>query len=156
MTALRSHACTFAFSALGMLLAHQVAERWRTPVARAEGSPGVVSAREIELVDAQGRRQILMATSGEGSPGIWFFDKDGKVRLSLGVYGDNTAFIVLSDAQGRAVQIFRTMGPESAPFLVMKAQGRDRIVLGLSGEGQDPFLVHYDAQGRKQTAFGTW
>lgn len=156
MTALKAHACTFAFSALGMILGHQVADRWVTPVAHAESTPGVVSTREFELVDAQGRRQILMATSGEGSPGIWFFDKNGKARLSLGLYGDDNAFIVLSDAQDRAVQIFRTMGAESAPFLVMKAQGRDRIVLGLSGKGQDPFLVYYDAQGRKQTAFGSW
>lgn len=156
MTALKAHACTFTFSALGMILGHQVADRWATPVARAESRPGVVSTRELELVDAQGRRQIVMGTSGEGSPGIWFFDKDGKVRLSLGLYADNTASIVLNDAQERAVQIFRTMGPASAPFLVMKAEGRDRIILGLSGKGQDPFLVYYDADGKKQTAFGSY
>ena len=156
MRALEAHAWTFAFSALGMILGHQVAERWTAPVAHAGSSPGVVSTREFELVDAEGRRQILMATSAEGTPGIWFFDKGGKARLSLGLYGDGNAFIVLNDAENRAVQIFRTMGAESAPFLVMKAAGRDRIVLGPSGKGQDPFLVYYDAQGRKQTAFGTW
>lgn len=158
MRTLRGHAWTFAFSALGMLLGHTVAGRWEARAARADTAPGasVVSTRQFELVDARGKRRIQMATSAEGSPGIWFFDENGKVRLSLGLYPDSTAFIVLNDEQERAVQIFRTMGPGSAPFLVMKAQGRDRIVMGLSGQGQDPFLVYYDAQGRKQTAFGSW
>lgn len=155
--ALVAHAGAFAFSAAGMLLGHGIASRWPAMEARGEPAPAedVVSARELELVDAQGRRQALMATSAEGSPGIWFYDGNGKVRLSLGLYGDGNASIVLNDDHEQAVQIFRTLGSRSDPFFVMKAQGRDRVVLGLAGPGRNPFLVYYDADGTKRTAFGS-
>ena len=85
---------------------------------------------------------------------IWIYDRNGKVRLSLGLYGDNNASVVLNDESEQAVEIFRTVGAHSAPVLVMKAQGRDRIVMGLDGPGQDPFLVLYGADGAKQRVFG--
>jgi hypothetical protein len=148
----------FVFSAAGLLLGHWIASRSPTVEARGEPAPaeGVVSAREIELVDAQGRRLVLMATSAEGRPGMWFYDRNGKARLSLGLYGDDNASLVLNDDHEQAVQIFRTLGPRSDPFLVMKAQGRDRIILGLGGPDANPFLVYYDADGTKRTAFGNY
>lgn len=148
----------FVFSALGMLAGQWLARPSKptTPLAEASETSGTVSASSFELVDATGRRQILMATAGEGSPAIWFFDKNGKARLNLGLYGDNNAFIVLNDDQERAVQIFRTVGPRSAPYLVMKSGGQDRIVMGLDGVAQDPFLVYYESNGRMQTVFGSY
>ncbi len=147
----------FVFSALGML-----AGLWLGRPGKAPPTPGASTTARVEpvssfeLVDAQGRRRILMATSSEGSPAIWFFDANGKARLNLGLYGDDNAFIVLNDAQERAVQILRTVGPRSAPYLVMKSEGRDRIVMGLGGAAQDPFLVYYDSNGTMQTAFGSY
>jgi hypothetical protein len=139
------------------LVGHWLSLEWTTSsIAEAQSASSTLSAASVELVDAQGRRRILMGSSSEGSPAIWFFDKMGKARLNLGLYGDDNAFIVLNDDQERAVQIFRTMGAQSAPYLVMKSQGRDRIVMGLSGPTQDPFLVQYDADGRMETVFGSW
>ncbi len=145
-------------SAIGMLIGH-----WLGPlvepahaVGEAAPAPPVVSARTVEVVGADGRRQIVLGTSSEGSPGIWVFDKSGKVRLSLGLYADGNASLVLNDAGEQAVQIFRTVGPSSAPVLVMKAEGRDRIVLGLDGPRADPFLVLYGVDGAKQTVFGRY
>jgi hypothetical protein len=156
---MKSKQINVLFSAFGMFLGYWVASH--TLVAKSEANfpasmqGNVVSAQAVELVDGSGRRQVVMATSSEGSPGIWFFDKNGKARLSMGLYQDNNAVIVLNDENEQAVQIFRTVGSQSAPVLVMKAHGRDRIVMGLnSSTGQEPFLVLYDAQGVKQTVFG--
>jgi len=124
--------------------------------AQAASAASVVSTHTLEVVGSDGRRQLVIGTGTEGSPGIWVYDRNGKVRLSLGLYGDNNASLVLNDENEQAVQIFRTVGTQSAPVLVMKAQGRDRIVMGLNGQGQDPFLVLYGADGTKQSVFGRY
>ena len=154
----KRHLLVFVFSALGMLTGHWLGRPGKTtlPTATASTTASAESVSSFELVDAQGRRRILMATSSEGSPAIWFFDGNGKARLNLGLYGDNNAFVVLNDDRERAVQILRTLGPKSAPYLVMKSEGRDRIVMGLGGAAQDPFLVHYDPNGTMQTVFGSY
>jgi hypothetical protein len=160
MDKLRSHLCVIVCSAIGMIIGHWLAAHLAWPGARAEAQSesasraGVLSTRMLEVVGADGRRQIVMGTSGEGSPGIWIFDRNGKARLSIGLYGDNNASVVLNDEREQAVQIFRTVGERSAPVLVMKSQGRDRIVMGLNGTSQDPFLVLYGADGAKQSVFG--
>jgi hypothetical protein len=151
----RSYVLASACSALGLLAGHWLSQHWSS-IAEAQSVSNTLAAARFELVDAQGRQRILMGTSSEGSPAIWFFDKQGKARLNLGLYGDDNAFIVLNDDRERAVQIFRTMGANSAPYLVMKSEGRDRIVMGLSGPTQDPFLVHYDPEGRMETVFGSY
>ncbi len=160
MSTLRAHLSIIALSAFGMIVGHAVAEHLPRPSASAEARSGpatqgdVLSTHMLEVVGADGRRQIVMGTSGEGSPGIWIFDRNGKARLSIGLYGDNNASVVLNDESEQAVQIFRTVGERSAPVLVMKSQGRDRIVMGLNGASQDPFLVLYGVDGAKQSVFG--
>lgn len=160
MSNLRSHLSVIVLAAIGMVLGHWLAAHLASPALRAEAESGfasrtaVLSTHTLEVVGADGRRQIVMGTSGEGSPGIWIFDRNGKVRLSIGLYGDNNSSIVLNDEREQAVQIFRTVGARSAPVLVMKSQGRDRIVMGLNGASQDPFLVLYGADGGKQSVFG--
>lgn len=160
MTKLGSYLCVIVLSAVGIVLGQWLGAHLEWPTARAEGQPAsrgsVVSTRTLEVVGADGRRQIVMGTSAEGSPGIWIYDRNGKVRLSLGLYGDNNASIVLNDEREQAVEIFRTVGERSMPVLVMKSQGRDRIVMGLNGPGKDPFLVLYGAEGAKQSVFGSY
>jgi hypothetical protein len=156
---MRSKLSVVILSALGMLLGYWLARHEPVTNSQAQAmagtQAGVVSARSIELVDAKGKRQALMATSAEGAPGIWLFDKNGKARLNMGLYSDNNAVIVLNDENEQAVEIFRTVGPQNAPVLVMKSHGRDRIVMGLNWTGErEPFLVLYDASGTKQTIFG--
>jgi len=149
-----SYLLAFVFSALGMVAGHLVARGWEATT-EASTTATTLSASRFELVDARGRRQVLMDTSAEGSPAVWFFDKNGKARLNVGLYGEDNAFLVLNDDHESAVGIFRTLGAASDPFLVMKSEGRDRIVMGLAGAGHDPFLVYYDANGVQQTVFGS-
>lgn len=148
----------FFFSALGMLAGHWVGTTGAPPArppTTALAAGEALSVPSFTLVDAEGRQRILVATSREGSPAMWFFDRNGKARLNLGLYGDDNAFIVLNDDQERAVEILRTRGPKSAPFLVLKAEGRDRIVMGLGGAAMDPFLHYYDVDGTRRTVFGS-
>lgn len=160
MNKLGSYMCVIVLSAVGMILGHWLGAHLDWPTASVEAQApsavGVVSTRTLEVVGADGRRQIVMGTSSEGSPGIWVYDRKGKVRLSLGLYGDNNASIVLNDESERAVEIFRTVGEHSLPVLVMKSQGQDRIVMGLNGSEKDPFLVLYGADGAKQSVFGSY
>jgi hypothetical protein len=160
MNKLRSSLSIIVLSAVGMMLGHWLGAHLErigaSPEAHAASEVGVVSTRTLEVVGADGRRQIVMGTSAEGSPGIWIYDRNGKVRLSLGLYGDNNANIVLNDSSEQAVQIFRTVGERSVPVLVMKAQGKDRIVMGLAEPRQEPFLVLYGADGNKQSVFGSY
>jgi len=161
MAKLGSHLCVIALSAFGMVLGHWLAVQLTWPARAAEAQTGasrasVLSTHTLEVVGADGRRQIVMGTSSEGSPGIWIFDRNGKARLSIGLYGDSNSSIVLNDQNEQAVQILRTVGAQAAPVLVMKSQGRDRIVMGLDGASQDPFLVLYGADGAKQSVFGRY
>ena len=160
MSKLKAQLSIVALAAIGMLIGHWLAEQFPVPGSRVEARsaptspPDVLSTHMLEVVGADGRRQIVMGTSTEGSPGIWILDRNGKVRLSIGLYGDNNASVVLNDEREQAVQIFRTVGERSAPVLVMKSQGRDRIVMGLNGSSQDPYLVLYGTDGSKQSVFG--
>jgi hypothetical protein len=130
------------------------AGRLVTP-AMADTGSDVVAARAFEMVDAQGRRQMLMATSNEGTPSIWFFDQNGKARLNLGLYADGNAAVVLNDGDERAVEIFRTVGARNVPVLVMKSQGQDRMILGLQEATQDPYFVYWDEKNQKRALFGS-
>jgi hypothetical protein len=160
MTKLRSHLLTVLLAAAGMALGQQFGRMGFSlgvPAAHAQGADDdVVSTRQLEVVDAQGRRQIIMGTGGEGTPGVWFLDHNGKTRLSLGLYGDANASLVLNDDHERAVEIFRTVGAASDPVLVLKSEGADRVIMGLKGPKGDPGLVYFDAGGAKKAVFGDY
>lgn len=151
---------TILLSTIGMLIGHFLAvgaERFITLAKADTKSVDSIATKSLEIVDSQGRRRILMAASENGNPGIWFFDKRGKNRLTLGLYSDDNAYIVLNDENNQAVQIFRTVGGSNSPALVMKSNGQDRIVMGLNFNGPpDPFFVFYDSKGTKNTVFGNY
>lgn len=147
---------TFTLSALGGLLGYLIAH-YGVGVGSAVAATQTISATQIELVDSHGKRQVVMGTSAEGSPVIWFFDRHGKNRLNLGLYGDGNAEVVLNDDSERAVEILRSVGPASAPVLVQKSGGSDRLVMGINWAGdREPFLVLYDPQGSRRSVFGRY
>src|SRR5260370_10649817 len=135
MSKLGPYVSMIALWAVGMVLGHYVGSRleWTTTSAAAAptSAVSVVSTRTLEVVGADGRRQLVMGTGTEGSPGIWIYDRNGKVRLSLGLYGDNNASIVLNDESEQAAERFRSAGPHSVPGPPTKPQGRARRAAGL-------------------------
>lgn len=160
MKQISNHLLTLAISVLGFIIGHFLSQKVDLNILNAEAAKDDVlvvetlKAKNIEVVSNDNRKLITMGTSGENSAAMWFFDKNGKYRLNLGLYGDGNAMIVLADEKELAVQILRTFGPKNSPVLVMKNDGRDRIVMGLNPGTQDPFLVHYDSKGKKEKVFG--
>lgn len=154
ITKLRSSAFTVLFSALGVILGLWAAPHLNLGTPNAEASAEALSTQSLQIVDAAGHRRILMTTVGGGNPAIWFFDKNGKYKLNLGLYDDDNAFIVLNDPSEQAVGIFRTVEGNNSPVLVMKSAGQDRMILGLdAGKNSDPFLASYDSTGAKKNVF---
>ncbi len=149
---------TFTLAALGGAVGYSIAHfALGIGMGSAVAAAQTISATRIELVDAQGQRQVVIGTSAEGSPAMWFFDRHGKNRLNLGLYGDGNPEVVLNDEAERAVEIVRGVGPTSAPVLVQKSGGADRLVMGINwAADKEPFLVLYDAQGGKRSLFGRY
>jgi hypothetical protein len=120
--------------------------------------PGdVLVASRIELRDASGKLRAELAMSADGGPALFFFDRQGRNRLVMGLYspGEYEApSLVLNDPQQRAAGIFRLFGPRDTPVFVLKSQGRDRSVYGLNGDSSDPFLANYASDGAKSDVFG--
>jgi len=119
----------------------------------------VLVAGRIELRDASGKLRAALATSGDGGPGLFFFDSAGRNRMVMGLYSpaENEApSLVLNDPQQHAAGIFRLFGPHDTPVLVLKNQGRDRSVYGLDPSSIDPFLANYAGDGAKSDVFGRY
>src|SRR5260370_35406018 len=89
MDKIRSHLFVISLSATGMLFGHWLAGHLPelSPSAAAEqaSAPQVVSAHALEVVGADGRRQILMGPSGEGAPATWPSDKNANARTRIGL-----------------------------------------------------------------------
>ncbi len=69
MKKLASFLCVIVLSAIGMMLGHWLGAHLEGPTASAEVQPAakvsVVSTHTLEVVGADGRRQIVMGTSPE-------------------------------------------------------------------------------------------
>lgn len=109
-------------------------------------------AREIRMVDSQGRVRFQVGTSNEGSPALWFLDEKGNSRLNLGTYPDGLPFVVLNDDKNLASGIFRLVG-NNEPFLIFKSEGNDKMITGV--QNKNPFHVRFEADGKKLN-FGTY
>jgi hypothetical protein len=131
----------------------------QTAASAPANSADVLVAGRIELRDASGKLRAELAMSGDGGPGLFFFDSAGRNRLVMGLYSpaENEApSVVLNDPQQRATGIFRLFGPRDTPVLVLKNQGRDRSVYGLNPSSTDPFLANYASDGTKSDVFGRY
>jgi hypothetical protein len=119
----------------------------------------VVSASRIRLIDADGKVRAELATSGDGGPALFFYDRAGRNRMVLGLYSPaegEAPSLVLNDAEQRAAGIFRLFGARDTPVVVLKNQGRDRSVYGLNPDSTDPFLANYTGDGKKSDVFGNY
>ena len=65
--------------------------------------PMVVKARAFELVDENGQRRALLSVSPEGTVALGLFDKQGRVRSSVGLLPDGEPVSTMKDAEGNTV-----------------------------------------------------
>ncbi len=116
-----------------------------------------LSAERVQLVDARGRVRAELALSGDGGPGLFFYDSRGKNRMVVGLYGEaerEAPTVVLNDPSQRAAGIFRLHGSTDAPVVVLKSDGSDRSIYGLSPASREPYLVNVGTNGQRVAVFG--
>jgi hypothetical protein len=119
----------------------------------------LITATEIRLLDGAGRVRAELALAGDGDPALFFFDREGRNRMNLGLYSPSEGelpFIVLNDTNLRAAGIFRLFGPKQTPVVVFKHEGQDRSIYGLNPTSTDPFIVNMAPGGSKTHVFGNW
>lgn len=129
------------------------------PQAAAATAQDVVSASRIRLLDATGRTRAELAISPDGGPGLFFYDRQGRNRMVLGLYSPAESeypFVVLNDTHQAAVGIFRLFGAQETPVLVLKNKGADRSIFGLNPGSTEPFLVNYSEDRKKTAVFGNF
>ena len=107
---------------------------------QAQGTAGVVTATQVNLVDGAGRlRGVLAGSDPGGLTSITLYDQAGQVRSTFGVEPDGTPLIQLN-------------GPNGETRLRATVQGRDAIVVtGAEAEGQGLFGA---VQGRPLLTLG--
>ena len=133
-----------------------------TLVALAMAAPApqdVVAASRIRLLDPSGKTRAELAMSGDGGPGLFFYDTRGRNRLVLGLYSPGESeypFVVLNDTHGLAAGIFRLFGGQETPVVVLKNRGEDRSIYGLNPATTEPFLVNLGSDRKKSAVFGSF
>ena len=128
-------------------------------VAAATPTPNTLGAQAIRLVDANGKTRAMLGLAGDGDPALFFFDRQGRNRLVLGLYSPSEGelpFVVLNDTRQRAAGIFRLFGAQESPVVVLKNSGQDRSIYGLNPASLEPFLVNIAPNGSKSNVFGAW
>ncbi len=92
-----------------------------------------VTSDDFVLKNARGQVTARLTTSGEGTPALFFYDENQKVRISIGLYGDGVPGIVLNDDQEKAGAIMRLVSNNGNPVLVLKENGQDKLIIDKNG-----------------------
>ena len=164
----------FAIGMLGLSLVGGVlggfwSERWgASAVAAAAQSAPVVTARQVNLVDASGvLRAVLSARDERGMASLAFYDSDGQVRGVVGIEPTGRPFLRMLNRVGER-RLLATIEGEDAlvitgdeaarsgmfgsvagsPMLAFRAGGLSRVRLQLNRAGQPNFGL-FDASGRR-------
>ncbi len=119
----------------------------------------IVTARDVRLVDATGKVRAELTLAGDGDPALFFFDREGRNRMVLGLYSPaegELPFVVLNDTKQHAAGIFRLFGARETPVVVLKNEGQDRSIYGLNPSSTDPFIVNIAPDGKKNNVFGNY
>jgi hypothetical protein len=114
-------------------------------LAGAVAIPQSLEARNFILRDDSGKMRAALAMRADGTPGLAFFEKDGKVRLSLDLGADGPA-INLMNGIGKP-QAALAMRRDGTPGLgLFDPQGHARVSLDIHSGGL-PGINLYDEKG---------
>lgn len=133
-------------------------------------APETVSAEELQRLSAYVRvlQREGLAEGDPRTPGalLQLYAYDGEPRMQLGTYSGayskaekGLPLIGLSDNGGGLRLLFRLAGRNESPVIVFKDRNkRDRLVigLGLNDSDEEPFIVHFDKDGRKHLLLGRY
>jgi len=106
---------------------------------------GVMVAREIHLVDEEGRDRWVLALSREGEPSVTFVNRAGWAPMAMGVNQDGLPYFNM------VLEPSKKGGPS---LVLMDSQMRSRALLGLGDDGE-PSLAMLDKEGRRRLVLGS-
>lgn len=97
-----------------------------------------LTARTVEsdnfiLTDEYGRTTAQLTKSGEWTPALFFYDTNGVVRISIGLYEDGVPGVVLNDDKWNAGAIMRLVNNSGDPVVVLKENGQDKYIIDKNG-----------------------
>ncbi len=92
-----------------------------------------VTSDDFVLKNAKGETTARLTTSGEGTPALFFYDANQKIRISIGLYGDGVPGVVLNDENEKAGAIMRLVTNQGEPVLVLKENGQDKLIIDKNG-----------------------
>ena len=98
-----------------------------------------------------------LGISGEGAPGIWM-QKEGRGAIQMGVHANGFPFLLVSDNAIRNFGLGRVDGALASPIWVLRSDDIVKLVFGLdmAEPGREPFLVYWNADGRKRLLMGNY
>ncbi len=102
------------------------------------------SATSFNLIGPNGRVTAQITSSVEGTPAIFFYDENNKVRLNLGIYPGGAPGVILMDKDGNAAAILRLTDDGHTPVLVMKEGGVDKKIIGLGQYDEKKIEINSD------------
>jgi hypothetical protein len=71
-------------------------------VGGARSNQDSITARQLTIVDGQGRERVLLTGDDNGMAGVRVFDAAGQTRISAGVAADNSSYTQWFDTEGRS------------------------------------------------------
>lgn|GEM_PF-5002060 len=111
-------------------------------------SKDVVEAQEFTLVNADGEPRASFGFSDEtqAEPGIWLYDDEGNVRVSVTLLDDGSAGMAITDQNGD-IRILVSSDEEDLPAIYMAdGQGQLRTLIDID-QDESPGIYFYDQAG---------
>jgi hypothetical protein len=94
----------------------------------------ILEAREIRLVDADGKVVVELGTSPEAVGRIVFRDQKGIIRCSMGLAKDGATGLDLFNHEGVSLATFGSSADGAIGLAFNDASGSSRLNLGVSGD----------------------
>ena len=109
-------------------------------VGGARSEPEVLTARELVIVDGEGRRRVMLTGDDQGMAGLRIFDEDGVSRISSGVAANNASYTQWFDSQGRSRLAALCSQTGESSFQWRDADNRLRIGAATLNNGESSMM----------------
>lgn len=114
---------------------------------------GVIEARQLLLVDAEGQPRGEWGVAPNGDTRLLILDQDARQRLTLSVGHDGVPGLSLANAAGQRRVALGLLADETTSLVFADGGGVPRAVLGLT-RGEAASLVFADSEGVSRMGMG--
>lgn len=118
--------------------------------AQAVGDTGVVTVRELRLVDAEGRVRARLHIAEDGEPDFSLYDQNEQARLRLFMKPDGRPGLRMLDQVGRERFNLSTLAGDAAPYINFLDERQELSLLLSAGAGGAPFIRFWDSVDRRR------